>query len=121
VAGDVVELAELQVKLLRSDLKDLIQRSKLPLIVLIVGMVAGVAALPTLTFGLAQWLAQSMDLALWTSQLIVGTGILSVSILFVAIAIFRLQNVVAALNTTTSELAKNFAWLKEIIQGNGNR
>lgn len=120
VAGDMIELAELQVKLLRTDVKDLIQRAKLPLVVLIVGMVAAIAALPTLTFGLAQWLAQRMDIALWTSQLIVGVAILAIAILFVAIAVARLQHALAALHTTTSELAKNFAWLKELVQRNGD-
>jgi uncharacterized membrane protein YqjE len=121
VAGDFVELAELQVKLVRADLKAAINHAIWPLGFVVIGTVIGVAALPSITIGLALLLDSQTQLALWASQLIVGSSLIVVAIVMILIAVRSLRNAFNELNTSTAELAKNVAWIKEVVRGNGKR
>mgnify|MGYP001404396368 CR=1 FL=1 len=116
VARDLVELAELQIRLLKTDLSQALIRLILPIAVLLTSFITGLAAFCGLVIGLSLLLNSQSNLPLWASHLIVAFALLLLALLMMGIALKRLHAAVAILTTSSDELVKNVAWLKSIIR-----
>lgn len=116
VAGNVIELAELQIQLAKEDAKSAVNNCIGLLITLAVSGLLLIATLPLLFFGLAGWLAQATELSLFIAQIIVGGGVALIAILMAAIAGRSLKNSLSPFRRSAAELNSNIAWLKTIFQ-----
>ncbi len=116
IAGDMLELAELQAKLVKADASKTIQRAIPALVVVVLSGCGVIACLPVLVFGLAALLDAQTQLNAWQSQLIVaGVGTLSAATC-VVFASRRLLNSFGQFKRSTDELANNFAWAKCVVR-----
>ena len=115
-ANDLLELSELQAKLAKSDLVEVVNRSFGSIVTAIVGTSLLLASLPVLLFGLASALAWFCEIEPWIAQVVIGGSVAMLSIAMVAIAIrgqLRLKN---AFQRSANELAKNMDWAKSVIR-----
>lgn len=116
IVGDVLELAELQAKLVKADASKTIQRAIPALIVVVLGGCGVIACLPVAVLGLAALMDSQTQLNGWQSQLIVaGVGTLAATIC-VILAARRLLKSFGQFKRSTDELANNFAWAKCVVR-----
>lgn len=112
VAGDVVELAELQARLAKADAKQAVNQAKLPILAIIVGSCMAIASLPVLTLGIASLLQAVTPLTLWQSQLIVGVITAIAALLLIYWAIKAAARSLLRFQRSAEQFANNVAWLK---------
>lgn len=115
-ANDLVELSELQVKLAKSDLEEVLHRSIGSLVVAVIGTTLLLASLPVLLFGLASSLAWYCEIDPWITQVAIGGGVATLSLVTVILASRRLLRQQKTFQRSGSELKKNMEWVKSIIR-----
>lgn len=115
LAGDVVTLLELQVELLKVDVKEWARGMVLPGILAVFAVVSALAAMPVFLFGLAYLLREKTELTLWAALLIAsGVGI-GLAIALILTAVLLLKRDVKVLGRSAAELSRNVRWLKEVL------
>ncbi len=115
VTGDILELAELQVKLARLDARDAVKRVVGPLGLIVFAGCMAIASLPVVFLGLAGGLSKLTSLEPWASQLIVGAVGVVIAVIVVALALRTLTTALDTFKRSTAELSKNVAWFKSIF------
>ena len=119
--SDILELVELQGKLLKADAKRTMEKSMGAAISALIGFFCLVGCLPVVSFGLASAVTHYFKVDLWISQLAIG-GILSfVSIIIIAIAVRILATTGMQFKRSTEEFSKNLEWAKDIFSGTGSK
>ncbi len=120
LAGDVLEILELQVSLARQDAKDALRLGLIPLIALVIGTSMMVAALPVLAFALAKLIQIQLDISEWVAQLGVGAAMIALALLVSFFAFRTLKKTLSTFGRSTSELSKNISWLKSVARRDQN-
>jgi hypothetical protein len=116
VLGDMLELAELQARLAKSDAMKATKTAVKPAGWLIIGICAALGSLPILTLGLATLLADLTPLTAWMSQLLVGGLVAIISLTLIYFSVRRLRKVTAQFQRSADEFAKNIAWAKVVVR-----
>lgn len=115
VLGDLLELAELQARLARSDAQLAASRMTRPVAVLLVGICAALASLPVLTIGLATCLDALTPLNAWQAELFVGLLVAAIAVTAIYLSVKAIRRSALQFERSASELARNIAWLKTIL------
>lgn len=116
LAGDILELGELQFELAKQDSRDALSRSVVPLALIALGASGAVAGLPLL--GLATSSAL-IDQAGWSpcyAYLVSGSGMILLSIVLTISGAWGLRQSMLTFARSTGELSKNLAWLKSLAR-----
>lgn len=116
VVNDVVELSELQMKLLSSDLKSVVRRAILPLVGVVTGICLALGTVPVLLTGLARVLETQSDLAFTSALLLTGAGALILAVIGVALAGWFLRQSLRELDRSRAEFVQNLAWVKQSLK-----
>jgi hypothetical protein len=112
---DLVELGELQTKLVVADAKEGTSRTTTPIVLIVVAAVTALAALPILLGGVAVAIAEFAQWSTGLCLLAVGGIALVLAALMAWIAISRLKGLVTTFDRSRSELACNVEWLKQVL------
>lgn len=118
VAGDFVELVELQATLTKNDVKQLVVNSRLAMLGVSLGAILTLSAFMLLLQASANGLTELYNLRPWLSQLIVAVAALTLASVFVIVSLRKLKGSLGNLDSCTGQLAQNIAWLKGVIRGN---
>lgn len=116
LAGDVVELAELNVRLVKADAREAGQRVIRPILLLMISLAMMIACLPVIGFGLASAVAVSFDWSLWLSQLLVGLLMAALAIAMCLGSLSRIKSAASPFQRSSTELANNVDWFKSVIK-----
>jgi hypothetical protein len=117
VALDIMEVGELQIQLARLDAKVAIDRSIAAAVLVIGGGVMTAACLPLIAMGVANCIADQLAWEPWQAQLLVGVLSTCLALLLTTLGAYRLRYALTAFSITSSELAKNVSWLKQLVRG----
>lgn len=115
VATDFVELAELQVKLAKSDAKSVVQKSEAAIILLVFSLILALSAVTVLLGALASALAEIAGIKIWVGQLIVSSVTLVFVAVFTTLCIRKLKHSLEGFNSSRTQLSENLAWIKSVI------
>lgn len=116
LAGDLLDIFELQVRLAGKDAKEAIRSGLLPSISLAIGMSMMVAALPVLAFAIAKLVEVGLGAPEWVAELSVGGSMAVLALLLSYLALRKLKNSVSIFGRSLSELSKNIAWIKSVAR-----
>jgi uncharacterized membrane protein YqjE len=116
--GDMATLAELQTKLAMVDLRDSVDRAKVPFLVTSVSAVVLLASLPVLMIGLGFVIAEALQLSQGVGLLLTGGVLLIVAGVIAAVAGLRLSRSFVSFRRSREELDRNVAWIRSVISQN---
>lgn len=119
LAGDVLSLAGLQLRLFKVDSAQWLTRTKWSIPLLVTGLAFFAGAIPVLMFAGVAALKLAGIGELW-SLLIVGGVALTIGCLSVAIAARRLRHALSTFNRSYDEMAENLEWLKSQLSRESN-
>jgi hypothetical protein len=111
---DIVSLGELQAQLLAVDAQESMQKAKMPLIMLGLGAVVGLASVPILLMALAEffiWLGLNNALAYLLSG-VIGAALAG---LLAWLGYRKIDDVIHVFNRSRFELAENVRWIKYAV------
>lgn len=120
-ASDLLELAELQGKLLRADAQAALRQSIGSAAAVVISCSCLLGCLPVVVFGFASAVAYYFEIEAWMAQLLVG-GIFS--ILSVSVAVIAFRNCTGAgkqFNRSSAEFSKTLEWTKNVFKGVSSR
>ena len=120
-ACDLLELAELQGKLLKADAKSAFSQSIGAATTVVVGTICLLSCMPIVVLGLASATAYYCGIEVWVAQLAVGGGLAFLSLLIVAIAVKRLSKTSRQFKRSAEEFSKNIEWTKDVFHGVSSR
>ena len=115
VAGTAMELAELQVQLVKADAKQAASDATSSVAIIFAGACALLGALPVVVLGLASMLDELTGLNAWQSQLIVGFCVVALAAIVILTTLRSLQKMSSQFERSRRELAENIAWLKSVM------
>lgn len=115
-AADLVELVELQVQLLLVDLRDSQRQVVVPLLLIVLGVVATVGAIPVMLVGCSWLLAGFSGLSVAAACVILGGGTMVLSAVVILRSLHGLQEVIQILARSKAELLSNARWLKDSLK-----
>ncbi|MFO1064880.1 MAG: phage holin family protein [Pirellulales bacterium] len=113
--GDALDLAELQVQLLRCDSRAALSRAKPAIAGIVCALGILIASLPVLGEGVASLIAWATDWPLWIAQLIVGVLFALVGVLTAWLGVRSLRTALTSFSTTQKEVAANIRWLRQSL------
>ena len=119
-AGDLLELAELQVKLFKADAESALHQSKGWAAAIMIDCCCLLGSLLVIGFGLASAVAYYFQWAEWVAQLAVG-GCLSMLSIVVAAISFKNVTRVSQFKRSSEEFSKNLEWTKSVFDGDSTR
>lgn len=114
---DLLVLAELQGKLLKSDAKLAMERSMGTAIITLIATCCLLGSVPVVIFGIASAVAYFFEMETWVSQLAVGCTFSLVSIAILATSLRRFAKTGFQFQRSVDELSKNIEWAKDIFSG----
>jgi len=120
LAADLISLSELQLELLAVDSRDALQASKVPgiLICLGVGLVSG--ACPVVLLGISWWLSEATTMTMPGALLLVATLALIGAGGLLMFGCKRLKRSLGMLKRSRDELRSNTRWIKKILSEKQN-
>jgi uncharacterized protein with PQ loop repeat len=116
VTVDVIELAELQIQLVKTDAADSLRIAIRPMFFVGIGGLLMLASFPILLFAIAGFLKRYTDLPLELAQLIVGIVALLVAIITASVSVQYLKSSLTPFGRSIVEFKHNIAWLKTIFR-----
>lgn len=117
VAGDFVELVELQTRLTKANSKQLVNQAIPAIFVVVIAAMLGVSAAGILLTAVAAALVELAGWSAWLSNLTVGLGGLCIALTAIVSGLAKLRASVKQMDASLNQLSQNFAWLKSIIRG----
>lgn len=117
LAGDLLELTELQIQLAKVDGRRFLKQS-IPLTVIgVMAATSVIATLPVMMMGLAKYLSVTFGWQEWIGLLGVAgvTGMVSLALLFFCIS--QLRKTLTSFKLSYEQSQKNVAWMKNVIRG----
>ena len=120
-ACDLLELAELQAKLLKADAKSALSQSIGAATTVAIGSIFLVGCVPVVVFGLASAVAYYCGIEAWVAQLAVSGCLAFLSILCIAIALKALSKTDRQFKRSAEEFSKNIEWTKDVFHGVSSR
>jgi hypothetical protein len=118
VVADVVELAELQARLIASDARCLAQSALRPIILGAISVVLLLGTIPILLLGAADFLVRHGDWSAPTAQLAVAGVVILVGVILGVLATKSTHGCGPPLRNSLAEFEKNIDTLREILGGN---
>ena len=112
MASDLISLSELQLKLLKRDSTEAVQRTYVSVAFLVIGLLILFACLPVGMLAIVYALHEFVQLDMASSLLIVVATSFVIGTLILAIAFFKLKKVGNIFHRSQTELVKNVDWLK---------
>jgi hypothetical protein len=119
VIRDVVELGELQVRLLVNDTKSVVRKSIMPLILMVAAASTLLGAIPIALLALAEALQSEAGLSRLVSLLISAVVAIVLAVVLYYLGRWRLGQSVQQLDSSRQELAQNAAWFKQVMGSGG--
>ncbi len=116
IAVDLVELAELQSELLKADIRQAGESAKVTVMLLMISLAMGIASLPVIAFGIASVMSTQFNIPTWAAQLGVGCILLVSSLITLLLVSNSMHSLLSHFRPSSSELRKNFEWLKQIVR-----
>jgi hypothetical protein len=116
LAHDVIELSELQLRLLRLDVQKSTQKLRICLILAIVGICLLIASIPVALFALAEVFAEQLE---WSRSAAFGASALIgviLSAIFAGSAYGVVRSGLFSLERSREELNNNVAWVKTSLR-----
>jgi hypothetical protein len=116
LAHDVIELTELQLRLLQLDVNKSTQKLRVCLILAIVGICLLIASIPVALFALAEVFAEQLD---WSRSAAFGASALIgviLSAIFAGAAYGVVRSGLFSLERSREELNNNVAWVKTSLR-----
>ena len=111
-ACDLLELAELQGRLLRADAKLAVRKSVGTAAAIAISCCCLMGCLPVACFGFASAIAYYFELEDWVAQIAVGGSLSAISILIAAIAFKSFTRISYQFDRSADEFSKTLAWTK---------
>jgi Putative Actinobacterial Holin-X, holin superfamily III len=115
-AHDVLTLAELQGRLLIADVQEFRQRMVIPGLVLLGGVMLGLACFPIALAGLAFALVEVLELSNATGFLLALVIGAVLSAVLCVIGWLQVRSHVAVLGRSKREFAHNLSWIKKVLE-----
>ena len=116
VAADVIEIAELQCRLMKQDLSDSLAESRRAVAGLLFGALLALAALPVLLIGLASLIDALTPISAWGAYLIVSGIALTVALVVCLNGYKAITHATKHFDRSSSELRHNLDWLKATVR-----
>jgi uncharacterized membrane protein YqjE len=116
---DVIELAELQARLLSLDLKRSSQKTRTCLILAVIGVCLLLASIPVALLALAELLVEQLD---WSRSAALGVATLAgllLSAIFAGVAYSIVRSGLVSLDRSRDEFNRNVAWIKSTLKNRG--
>jgi len=117
---DVIELAELQAKLLSHDVKRTSQNAKIALALCVIGLCVLLGCIPVALITIAEVLIATTRMSVAPSYAVATLIGLMVSGGTLAYGLIRFKNGVVALDRSRDELHRNIGWLKSTLRNRGH-
>ena len=117
LASDLVELTELQVKLVKADGNDLIRKSLPSILGLIMGAILALTAIQMILDVCANLLADQMHWPIGWAQLVIAAVVVGLAALVLSVSVVKLRAALTTFKTSAAQLVKNLDWLKSTIRG----
>jgi len=115
LAGDVLELVELQTDLLKVDAKDWTKRLILPIVLICAAVVVGIGCVPILLASLGLALVEWLKISYALAALIAGAIGVLLTIACGLIGWLRLRGSFGVFGRSREELQRNVRWLKRVL------
>jgi hypothetical protein len=115
LAHHLIELGELQMKLLRTDVNEAIQATKVGSIMLVLSAAFLIAVVPILLLSLTLGIEELFDLSRGISLLITGGVATLVGILLLWIGWNIVQQGAGKMSRSRAEFKKNVRWIKQLV------
>jgi hypothetical protein len=120
-ASVLLELAELQGKLFRAELKSAMQQSIGSAVAIVLSLSCLLGSLPVIFLGLSSAIAYCCGIEAWSAQLLVGGSISLISVLIAAISVRKVTQVSRQFKRSADELSNNIEWTKKAFRGASSR
>ncbi len=117
--GDLVELAELQFRLLQRDAREGLDRAAPSLAALGLGASAIVSGMALALFGLAEELTALGILSRPSAFVTVGFAAVLIGAMALRFSLSRIASSTQAFRRTTEELVRNLAWVRTVLAQSG--
>jgi uncharacterized membrane protein YqjE len=117
--NDIVALAELQAKLALLDLKECLEKARLWLALVVVGIFFILASLPVALFGVAELVAVALKISTGWALLMTGVVVLIVAGMVVVVSAYRLVPSVSSFRRSREELSRNLSWIRTVLLYSG--
>jgi hypothetical protein len=115
LGSDVVTLCELQGELLQVDVREWMRACTVPIALILVTALLGLASFPVLLVGLAYGLREWTEWPLWGCFLSASGAGLGAAVLCGLVAVRLLRRDARILSRSSAELRRNVRWLKEVL------
>ena len=120
-ASDLLELAELQGKLLRADAQAALRQSIGSAAAVVISCSCLLGCLPVVVFGFASAVAYYFEIETWVAQLAVGGSLSLLSVTVAAIAFKNCTRISQQFKRSSTEFSKTLEWTKNVFQGVSSR
>jgi len=117
--SDIATLAELQVQLALSDLRESLQLALIPLALLVVGIIGVLGAVPVVLLGVAALLATALKISSAWAMLMTGGVVLAVAFVVVAVSASKIGPSFSSFRRSREELIRNLSWIRTVLLYSG--
>lgn len=114
-ADGLINLVELQAQLFSVDMKECGRQSRLPLVLLLLGLGIGWACFPVMLIAVALMLVQSFEISYAAAFAVTAIGGAILSATMCTIGWILIRKYSAILQRSRRELARNFSWIKKVV------
>lgn len=118
-SNDVATLAELQLKLVAEDFKEVQAKALLPLSLFLVGLVVLLGSVPVAVGGIALLVAQALSISIGWALLVTALVIMILTGLLAIFAGRRLVASFASFRRSREELVRNINWIRTVLVYSG--
>lgn len=119
LAHDVTTLVELQAQLFSLEMKQAFRRLVSPAVLLVLGTVFLLAALPVLLAAFAMFLIEVANLSQIPAYLIAAGAGLLLGAFALAVAALQIRNLSSIFDRSQNELKENLHWVKHLLKRGG--
>jgi Putative Actinobacterial Holin-X, holin superfamily III len=116
LAHDVIELGELQAQLFANDVKSTTQKTRVSLLLSVVGVCVLLGSVPVVLFAFGELIAELTGWPLSAGLAIAAVVGIAASAGFLAAAWSRLNDGLSSLQRSRDELNRNIAWIKSSLR-----
>jgi hypothetical protein len=119
LGNDIMNLAELQAKLVALDAKEAASRATLAVSAVALGLVIAVASVPVALLGLADVLARTLQIQPGWAMLLTAAVALAFAGLIVVVFTRQIPEALNTFRRSKEEFARNLAWIRTVIVHSG--
>jgi len=115
----VATLAELQARLALIDAKECVNQIRVPVALIVLGLIAINGAVPVVLLGIASLLATALNLSTGWALLLTGLTVLAAAVGVAGTAAMKLGSGTACFRRSQEELTRNVSWIKTVLLYSG--